>query len=180
MWCPPTPPQDDNDIYVDHALGFLYDQEIIPEDQLPAVYIKKDYKRSRLEAGFFTDGRRQIKMRKEDHFYAPRSLFDRPAPALAKMRRDLKLQRYRGIYRPLQIAGLKQQLQMKPLVEPEGMAEWSIYEDMVILNVIQNLQLLPLNLILLSPGHTPNWDLVAELVTVVAYVPVAETMSLSV
>lgn len=164
MWCPPTPPQDDNDIYVDHALGFLYEQEIIPEEQLPAVYIKKDYKRSRLEAGFFTDGRRQIKMRKEDHFYAPRSLFDRPAPALAKMRRDLKLQRHRGIYRPLQLAGLKPQFPIKPLVEPEGMAEWSIHEDMIILNVIQNLQLLPLNLILLSPGHTPNWDLVAELV----------------
>lgn len=164
MWCPPTPPQDDNDIYVDHALGFLYEQEVIPEEQLPAVYVKKDYKRSRLEAGFFTDGRRQIKMRKEDHFYAPRSLFDRPAPALAKMRRDLKLQRYRGICRPLQLAGLKPQFPIKPLVEPEGMAEWSIHEDMVILNVIQNLQLLPLNLILLSPGHTPNWDLVAELV----------------
>lgn len=162
MWCPPTPPQNDNDIYVDHALGFLYEQDIIPESQLPAVYVKKDYKRVRLDAGFFTDGRRALKMRKEDQYYAPRSLFDRPAPALAKMRREL--QRNRGIYRTIPIPGLKQQIPMKPLVEPEGMADWSIYEDMAILNVIQNLQGLPLNLILISPGHTPNWDLVADIV----------------
>lgn len=53
---------------------------------------------------------------------------------------------------------------MKPLVEPEGMAEWAIYEDMALLNIIQNMQGLPLNLMLLSPGHTPNWDLVADVV----------------
>lgn len=52
----------------------------------------------------------------------------------------------------------------KPLVEPEGMAEWAIYEDMALLNIIQNMQGLPLNLMLLSPGHTPNWDLVADVV----------------
>jgi E1A-binding protein p400 len=164
MWCPPTPPQDDNDIYVDYSLGFMYEQEIIPESQLPAIYVKKDYKRSRTDAGFFMDGRRPLKMRKEDNFYAPRSLFDRPSPALAKLRKDLKVQRYKGIFRSLQIPGLKQQMPVKQLVEPEGMAEWSIYEDMSILNVIQNLQGLPLNLMLLAPGHTPNWDLVAEIV----------------
>uniref|UniRef100_A0A336MIX0 CSON001825 protein n=1 Tax=Culicoides sonorensis TaxID=179676 RepID=A0A336MIX0_CULSO len=162
MWCPPTPPQDDNDIYVDYSLGFLYDQDIIPEHQLPPVYIKKDYKRSRIESGFYTDGRRSLKMRKEDQFYAPRSLFDRPAPALAKMRRELH--RNRGIYRTIQIPGLKQQIPLKPLVEPEGMSDWSVYEDMSILNVIQNLQGLPLSLMLISPGHTPNWDLVADIV----------------
>lgn len=35
---------------------------------------------------------------------------------------------------------------------------------MVLLNIIQNMQGLPLNLMLLSPGHTPNWDLVADVV----------------
>lgn len=162
MWCPPTPPQDDNDIYVDYSLGFLYEQEIIPDHQLPPVYIKKDYKRSRLESSFYTDGRRSLKMRKEDQFYAPRSLFDRPAPAMAKMRREL--QRNRGIYRTIQIPGLKQQIPMKPLTEPEGMSDWSIYEDKAILSVIQDLQGLSLSLMLISPGHTPNWDLVADIV----------------
>ncbi|XP_063699973.1 helicase domino isoform X2 [Culicoides brevitarsis] len=162
MWCPPTPPQDDNDIYVDYSLGFLYETEVIPEHELPPIYTKKDCKRLRLESNFYSDGRRSVKMRKEDHFYAPRSLFDRPPPALAKMRREL--QRNRGIFRSIQVPGLKTQISLKSLTEPEGMSEWSIYEDNAILSVIQNLQGLPLSLILISPGHTPNWDLVADIV----------------
>lgn len=55
-------------------------------------------------------------------------------------------------------------MQTKPVIDAEGMAEWAIYEDMALLNVIQNIQGLPLNLMLLSPGHTPNWDLVADIV----------------
>ncbi|XP_052567115.1 helicase domino isoform X2 [Culex pipiens pallens] len=164
MWCPPTPPQDDNDIYVDYSLGFLYETEVIPEAQLPPVYVKKEYKRSRSEAGFYPDGRRPVKIRKEDNYYAPRSLFDRPSPQIAKLRKDYKMQRYKGIIKPFPMAGLKPTMPVKQLVEPEGMPEWMIHEDMSMLNVIQNLQGLPLNLMLVSPGHTPNWDLVADIV----------------
>lgn len=90
---------------------FLYEQEIIPESELPPVYIKKEVKRSRADAGFLMDGRRPMKIRKEDNYFPPRSLFDRPSPALAKLRRDLKTQRYRGNFKPLiQITTIKQQL----------------------------------------------------------------------
>ncbi|KAG5670971.1 hypothetical protein PVAND_001199 [Polypedilum vanderplanki] len=168
IWCPPTPPQDDeSDLYVDYSLRFLYDTSSIMDDtQLPAVYVKKDYKRMRTDDGFYLDGRhRPLKMRKDDGYIPPRSLFDRPSPALLKMRKDLKQQRNRGLIRSMPMANFKQQqIPMKPLIEPEGMAEWLIFEDHAILNVIQNLQGLPLNLMLISPGHTPNWDLVADIV----------------
>lgn len=166
MWCPPTPPQDEQaDLYIDYSLRFLYDTSSIMDDnQLPAIYIKKEYKRLRTDDGFYMDGRRPLKMRKDDGYVPPRSLFDRPSPALAKMRKDLKQQRNRGLIRSMPMANFKQQIPMKPLIEPEGMAEWLIFEDRAILNVIQNLQGLPLNLMLLSPGHTPNWDLVADIV----------------
>ncbi|PSN31346.1 Helicase domino [Blattella germanica] len=49
MWCPPTPPQDENDVYIDHSMGFLYEQTIMSESQLPVVYVKKEHKR-RLDA----------------------------------------------------------------------------------------------------------------------------------
>lgn len=134
------------------------------ESQLPAVYIRKEYKRLRTDDGFYIDGRRPLKMRKDDGYVPPRSLFDRPSPAIAKMRKDLKLQRHRGLIRSMPMANIKQQIPMKPLIEPEGMAEWLIFEDRAILNVVQNLQGLPLNLMVISPGHTPNWDLVADIV----------------
>lgn len=78
---------------------------------MPPVYIKKEVKRTRTDAGFLMDGRqRPIKIRKEDNYYPPRSLFDRPTPALAKLRRDLKSQRYRGGFKPLiQMTTIKQQ-----------------------------------------------------------------------
>lgn len=45
MWCPPTPPQDDSDVYIDHSLSFLYEQTTMSESQLPPVFMKKDRKR---------------------------------------------------------------------------------------------------------------------------------------
>lgn len=164
MWCPPTPPQDGNDIYIDHSLSLLYDtHNVMDEGDLPAIYVKKDYKRMRTDDGYFIDGRKHFK-RKEDGYVPPRSLFDRPSPALAKMRKDAKQQRNRGLIRSMPMANIKQQIPMKPLVEPEGMPEWTIFEDRAILNVIQGLQSLPINLLVISPGHTPNWDLVADVV----------------
>lgn len=134
------------------------------ENQLPSVYVRKDYKRLRSDDDFYIDGRRANKIRKDDGYIAPRSLFDRPSPAIIKMRKDMKLQRNRGLIRSLPMLSMKQHNPVKALTEPEGMAEWLIFEDRAILNVIQNLQGLPLNLMVISPGHTPNWDLVAEIV----------------
>ncbi|XP_039480990.1 helicase domino isoform X1 [Drosophila santomea] len=165
MWCPPTPPQDnDNDIYIDYSLSFMYELEPIAEMDLPPVYVRKEHKRSRTDAGY--DGsRRPNKMRREDNYVPPRSLFDRPTPQLARLRRELKSQRFRGSFKPnMPIPGLKPQLPTKPLTEPEAMAEWCVFEDMAILHVLVNLQGLPCSLMLLSPGQTPNWDLVSEMV----------------
>lgn len=78
-----------------------------------------------------------MKMRKEESLFAPRSLFDRPSPALAKMRRDMKLQRCRGIMRSTSaLPGLKPSATAKPMPEPENMPEWVIHEDWALLQVI--------------------------------------------
>lgn len=100
--------------------------------------------------------------------YAPRSLFDRPSPALAKLRRDLKLQKFRGIVRPpvpLTNLSLKTPtLPARQIEEAENAPEWLIHEDWILLQAVQQLLELPLNLIVLTPAHTPNWDLVADMV----------------
>lgn len=56
MWCPPTPPVDDSDVYIDHALCFLYEPTIMSEAQLPPVYLKKERKRTRVES--ISEGKR--------------------------------------------------------------------------------------------------------------------------
>lgn len=45
MWCPPTPPHSENDMYVDQSVCFLYDSAVMTEAQLPPVYVKKEKKR---------------------------------------------------------------------------------------------------------------------------------------
>ncbi|KAG0717332.1 Helicase domino [Chionoecetes opilio] len=148
----------------------------MPESALPPVYIKKEHKRLKLEPGGSGEGscglRRPQKLRREDAVHAPRSLFDRPSPAVVKIRRDLKLQKYRGIIRPsIPLPGLKPALLTKPpAAEPENAPEWAVHEDWAVVQAVQHhLQLeLPINLLVLSPGHTPNWDLVADLVNTVS------------
>ncbi|XP_012272468.1 helicase domino isoform X3 [Orussus abietinus] len=167
MWCPPTPPTSDNDVYIDYSLSFLYENTPMSEAQLPPIYVKKEQKRSRVDVvSGDRDGRRPVKMRhKEESVYAPRSLFDRPSPALIKMRRDMKLHKYRGIVRPpIPMPGVKQSPILKPTPEPDHVLDWMIHEDWALLQAIQVYQGLPLNLMILSPGHTPNWDLVADIV----------------
>lgn len=52
------------------------------------------------------------------------------------MRRDIKLQKYRGHVRSPIPNPLKPQVQQRPIQEPEYMPEWLIYEDFTLLKVI--------------------------------------------
>ena len=50
MWSPPTPPHDDNDVYIDQTMFFLYEHVVMPETQLPPIYVKKECKKIKVEA----------------------------------------------------------------------------------------------------------------------------------
>ncbi|KYB25569.1 hypothetical protein TcasGA2_TC034326 [Tribolium castaneum] len=165
MWCPPTPPQQDTDIYIDQTMSFLYDMNIMSESQLPPIYVKKEAKRTRHEAGF-VDSRRALKIpRKEESMNAPKSLFH--SATSLKLKRDLKLQKYRGLMRnTLPISGKSNV--PKPAIETPLWHDWTVHEDMALLKVIQSFQGLPLNLLVASPGHTPNWDFVSDYVNTVS------------
>ncbi|XP_060528585.1 helicase domino isoform X2 [Cylas formicarius] len=166
MWCPPTPPQLETDVYIDHTVSFLYDVNIMSESQLPPIYVKRETKRTRVDADIGLDGRRAAKIpRKDDSVIAPKSLFY--SPAILKMKRDLKLQKYRGLMRPLVSMPGKQSAQ-KSVADQPLYHEWTVHEDMALLKVIQSFQGLPLNLVVMCPGHTPNWDFVAEYVNTVS------------
>ncbi|RZF34391.1 hypothetical protein LSTR_LSTR008930 [Laodelphax striatellus] len=167
LWCPPTPPQDEGDVYIDYALGYLYEHTVMLESELPPVYCKKERKRSRIDV---IDGRpmKRLHQQRDDPsllMTAPKSLFDRPSPALLKVRHDLRLHKYRGGMRP-SVSALKPPL-------PHGVgrtssaseaAEWAVHEDWTILQAVQQVQELPLGLAIIHPGHLPNWHLVADIV----------------
>ncbi|XP_029475019.1 E1A-binding protein p400-like isoform X2 [Rhinatrema bivittatum] len=162
LWTPPTPPQDDNDIYIDSVMCLMYDTTPVPESKLPPVYVRKERKRHRMDPA--AAGRKK-KQRHGETVIPPRSLFDRAVPGLLKMRRESKEQKKNIL--------LKQQAQFaKPLpalVKPPTEAgpdnpEWLISEDWALLQAVKQLLELPLNLSIISPAHTPNWDLVSDVV----------------
>jgi len=55
------------------------------------------------------------------------------------------------------------------LYHQEQIPPWTIQEEWAILMVIQHLQDLPINLNILTPGHTPNWELVSEVVSDIGF-----------
>ncbi|XP_015274457.1 PREDICTED: E1A-binding protein p400-like, partial [Gekko japonicus] len=162
LWTPPTPPQDDNDIYIDSVMCLMYETTPIPESKLPPVYVRKERKRHKTDPS--AAGRKK-KQRHGETVIPPRSLFDRATPGMLKMRREGKEQKKNIL--------LKQQTQFaKPLptlVKPAAEAgqdnpEWLISEDWALLQAVKQLLELPLNLAIVSPAHTPNWDLVCDVV----------------
>jgi len=51
----------------------------------------------------------------------------------------------------------------------EQLPPWTIQEEWALIMVIQHLQDLPVNLCILTPGHTPNWELVSEVISDIGF-----------
>ena len=52
IWVPPSPPRDDNDVYIDRSLALCYELEPMSEDRLPPVWVnKKELKKMKMDAG---------------------------------------------------------------------------------------------------------------------------------
>ncbi|XP_029998471.1 E1A-binding protein p400 isoform X2 [Sphaeramia orbicularis] len=159
VWTPPTPPQDDNDIYIDSVMCLMYDTTPMPESKLPPIYIRKEHKRLKMDPS----AARKKKKGHGETVIPPRSLFEKAS--MLKVRREGKDQKKNF--------SLKQQAPFaKPLpslVKPAMEAgqdnpEWLISEDWALLQAVKQLLELPLNLTIVSPAHTPNWDLVSDVV----------------
>ncbi|XP_076010162.1 E1A-binding protein p400 isoform X3 [Genypterus blacodes] len=160
LWTPPTPPQDDNDIYIDSVMCLMYDTTPMPESKLPPIYIRKEQKRLKMDP---SAAARKKKKGHGETVIPPRSLFEKAS--MLKVRREGKDQKKNF--------SLKQQAPFaKPLpslVKPAMEAgqdnpEWLISEDWALLQAVKQLLELPLNLTIVSPAHTPNWDLVSDVV----------------
>ncbi|XP_034396688.1 E1A-binding protein p400 isoform X2 [Cyclopterus lumpus] len=159
LWTPPTPPQDDNDIYIDSVMMLMYDTTPMPESKLPPIYIRKEHKRLKMDPS----AARKKKKGHGETVIPPRSLFEKAS--MLKVRREGKDQKKNF--------SLKQQAPfakplpslVKPVMEAsQDNPEWLISEDWALLQAVKQLLELPLNLTIVSPAHTPNWDLVSDVV----------------
>ena len=170
-----------------------YATTTIPEEQLPPVHVPRREKKTPPPEGsrvicvppsppYLPDSIPyspsssgldiKPKMKREEHSVptpkAPSSLFDRPRgtagrPAIPR--------------RPIHgtpnypVAGSQVPTLQKPVAtvrEAEHGPEWTIQEDWALHQAVTSLQELPLGLTAPSPGHIPNWDMVADMVNAVS------------
>lgn len=72
------------------------------------------------------------------------------------------------------VASLNKQLayndKLMACYNQEQLPSWTIQEEWAMLVILQHLQDIPVNLCILTPGHTPNWDFVSEVVGDVGFV----------
>ncbi|MGH0140743.1 UNVERIFIED_CONTAM: hypothetical protein FKN15_072254 [Acipenser sinensis] len=158
LWTPPTPPQDDNDVYIDSVICLMYDSTPVPESKLPPVYVRKEHKRLKMDPS----GRKK-KQRHGETVIPPRSLFDKgsflkPRREGKDQKKNFSLKQQAPFAKPLPSL-------VKPAVEAgQDNPEWLISEDWALLQAVKQLLELPLNLSIVSAAHTPNWDMVCDVV----------------
>ncbi|XP_041084686.1 E1A-binding protein p400-like, partial [Polyodon spathula] len=160
LWTPPTPPQDDNDVYIDSVICLMYDSTPMPESKLPPVYVRKEHKRLKMDPS--AAGRKK-KQRHGETVIPPRSLFDKgsflkPRREGKDQKKNFSLKQQAPFAKPLPSL-------VKPAVEAgQDNPEWLISEDWALLQAVKQLLELPLNLSIVSAAHTPNWDMVSDVV----------------
>ncbi|XP_026512739.1 E1A-binding protein p400-like isoform X5 [Terrapene carolina triunguis] len=165
IWTPLTLPPDHNNVYIDAVTCLMYDSTPISESKLPPLYARKESKQFRMDPS--AAGRR--KKHRHGEVAIPRSLFHRATPRMLKMRRKgnkqktmlLKQQTY--FTKPLP-AVVKQAAEARRAAAGQDNPEWLISEDWALLQAVKQLLERPSNLAIMSPVHTPNWDLVSDLV----------------
>merc|ERR1712045_852754 len=103
--------------------------------------------------------------------YAPRSLFDRPVnPQKVRPKVPRPHPQPPGRDGPNKVPPLPFHPLPRPQVEAENVPDWLVAEDWALLTAVRDLLELPLNLQATSPAHTPNWDMVADMVNSVSHV----------
>ncbi|XP_026549954.1 E1A-binding protein p400-like, partial [Notechis scutatus] len=131
LWTPPTPPQDDNDIYIDSVMCLMYEPVPIPESKLPPVYVRKERKRHKTDPS--TAGRKK-KQRHGEIVVPPRSLFDRATPGMLKVRREGKEQKKNILLKQQTPFAKPLPTLAKPAAESgQDNPEWLISEDWALL-----------------------------------------------
>nr|CAB3266557.1 helicase SRCAP [Phallusia mammillata] len=186
IWMPPTPPQDESDLYVDSCMSLLYIPVPMSEDQLPTVLMKREKKRAKPELS------PRRKLSRVD-VNIPKSLFNHPLQVTKK--KELKQQRIKlpgKAIKPGQIPGTPTKHGLaqgmisalstspkensseggvtKPQLDTIANPDWIVNEDWALLQSVQHVLDMPLSLITMMPAHTPNWHLVADMVNAVGSV----------
>ncbi|NXL88081.1 EP400 protein, partial [Alectura lathami] len=163
IWTPLVVPESQDDVYTDAVMCLTYSSTPIPEAELPLLFVRKARKRQGTDLS--SSGERKKHCRR----IPPPSLFDQVSPRILKKQQRSKAQKALPL--------VKQQMYFaRPLSALKSAADtaqdspaWLFDEDVALLKAVKQLLALPLNLAVVSPAQTVNWDFVSDVVNFCNY-----------
>ncbi|XP_066835166.1 E1A-binding protein p400-like isoform X1 [Anser cygnoides] len=166
IWTPPVVPENHNDVYTDSVMRLMYSSTPIPESKLPPPFVRKARKRQRTDLPSSGERKKHCHRR-----IPPPSLFDQVTPRTLKTRQKSKAQKAHLLVKQQAYFARPLSAHIKSAAGTwQDSPAWLISEDVALLKVVKELLALPLNLAILSPAQTVNWDFVSDVVNSCNYV----------
>ncbi|NXP25402.1 EP400 protein, partial [Scytalopus superciliaris] len=168
LWTPPVVPENGADVYTDSVMCLMYTSTPIPESELPPVSVRKARKRQRSDLSSSEERKKRCHRR---IVVPPPSLFDQVTPGIMKTRQKSQAQKAlpwvnQKMYSARPLSAL---INSAADTGQDGPV-WLIAEDLALLKAMKQLRALPLNLAIVSPAQTANWDFVSDVVNSCNYV----------
>ncbi|NXI63161.1 EP400 protein, partial [Anseranas semipalmata] len=164
IWTPPVVPENHNDVYSDSVMCLMYSSTPIPESKLPPPFVRKARKRQRTDL----PGERKKRCHRG---IPPPSLFDQVTPRILRTRQKSKAQKALLLVKQQMYFARPLSALIKSAADTgQDSPAWLISEDVALLKAVKQLLALPLNLAIMSPAQTVNWDFVSDVVNTCNYV----------
>ncbi|NWU08378.1 EP400 protein, partial [Cephalopterus ornatus] len=168
LWTPPVVPENHADVYTDSVLCLMYSSTPIPESELPPVFVRKAGKRQRSELSSSGERKKRCHRRL---VVPPPSLFDQVAPRIMKTRQKSQAQKaLPGVPQKTYFGRPLSALTSSAADTGQDGPAWLIAEDVALLKAMKQSRTAPLNLAVVSPAQTANWDFVSNVVNSSSYV----------
>ncbi|XP_064531334.1 E1A-binding protein p400-like isoform X3 [Pseudopipra pipra] len=168
LWTPPVVSENHADVYTDSVLCLMYSSTLIPESELPPVFVRKAWKRQRSELS--SSGQRKKRCHRR-MVVPPPSLFDQVTPRIMKTRQKSQAQKaLPRVPQKTYFARPLSALTSSAADTGQDGPAWLIAEDMALLKAMKQSWTPPLNLAVVSPAQTANWDFVSDVVNSSNYV----------
>ncbi|NXW48039.1 EP400 protein, partial [Nyctiprogne leucopyga] len=168
LWTPPVVPENDDDVYTDSVMCLMYTSTPIPESKLPPLFVRKARKRQRTDLSPSGERKKHCHRRM---VVPPPSLFNQVTPRILKTRQRSKAQKtLLWVKQQTSFARPLSALSKSAADAGQDSPAWLIAEDLALLKAVKQLRAIPLNLAIVSPAQTANWDFVSDVVNSCNYV----------
>ncbi|NXY68517.1 EP400 protein, partial [Glareola pratincola] len=168
LWTPPVAPENHDDVYIDSVMCLMYRSTPIPESKLPPLFVGKGRKRER--TGLSSSGERKKHCHRRV-VVPPPSLFEQVTPRILKTRQKSKAQQtLLWVKQKTYFARRLSALTKSAADTGQDSPAWLIAEDLALLKAMKQLRRRPVNLAIVSPAETANWDFVSDVVNSCNYV----------